>query len=315
MPLRLFFPAGRNTLCRVLLWLLTVGSARAGMQETLDAIRSSQFRFARAESEVPFLPLGWVQDRYYPNSSFEPEEGNLAGATVAENSFSLGAVLPTYVAERDMLMLGGDVLWDDIAVKSGPYSDQSVMVLTPVAAWLHQFGTDDLVGAFVAPMFSYECHAAETWGYSGYGGLIGMHYFSDQFQLLYGGVYQYSFGKSYGYPYLGVNWLPTPRCSVALVFPWPTVSYALTEDCLLQLAVTPGGSSWAQRENHYETTQSLSSWNLTIGAGYRLHQQFWFFADVGVAGLRGIEIDDGENHQRLESKPGLVFTLAIQFRP
>jgi len=285
------------------------------MQEILEAIHASEFRFARTQSEVPFLPLGWAQNRYYPNSTFKAEEGNLAEADAVENTFGLGGVLPAYVAQRDMLLLGGDLTFDNIAVKSGPYDDQSVLTLTPVAGWLHQLGEDDLVGAFVAPMFSYELRAAGDWGFSGYGGVVGMHYFSDEFQLVYGGIYQNSFGDSMGYPYLGVNWLPTPRWSIALVIPWPTISYAISDRWLVQLAVAPGGSSWARPDDDYESTQSLSSWNLTLGASYRFYEKLWLFAGVGVAGFRGITIESEGIEERLESKHSMILSLGLQFRP
>ena len=285
------------------------------MQEILEAIHASEFRFARTQTELPFYPLGWAQNRYYPNSTFRPAEGNLAEADVAENTFGTGAVLPAYVAQRDMLLLGGDVSVDYIAIKSGPYADQNVLTFTPVAGWLHQFGEDDLVGAFVAPMLSYEFRVAGNWGFSGYGGVVGMHYFSDEFQLLYGGIYQNSFGDSMGYPYLGVNWVPTPRLSIALVIPWPTISYAISDRWLLQLAVSPGGSSWARRDGNYESTQSLSSWNMTVGAGYRCYEKIWLFAGVGVAGFRGVTIEGEGIEERLESKPSMVFSFAVQFRP
>lgn len=313
--LRANYVRHRGALAVFLVLLLTTLTTSAGMQETLEAIQASQFRFARTTSEVPFMPLGWLQDRYYPNSTFRPEEGNLAEVDVAENTFGLGAVLPAYVAERDMLMLGGDFSLDHIAVKSGPYADQHVLTVTPVAAWLHQVGADDLVGAFVAPMFSYELRAANDWGFSGYGGVVGMHYFSDQLQLLYGGVYQNSFGDSMGYPYLGVNWLPSPRWSIALVVPWPTITYAVSDRWLVQLAVAPGGSSWVQHDGHFESTQSLSSWNLTLGASYRFYEKLWLSGGVGVAGLRNVTITQGDSEDRLESEPGLVLSLAIQFRP
>jgi hypothetical protein len=285
------------------------------MQETLEAIRNSQFRFARSKSEVPFVPLGWLQDRYYPNSSFEAEEGSLPDATATENTLGLGAVLPAFVAQRDMVLLGGDVTQDYISVKSGPYADQNVLVLTPVAAWLHQLGEDDLIGAFGAPMFSYELRSAQEWGFSGYAGVVGMHYFSDEFQLVYGGIYQNSFGENLGYPYLGLNWIPSPHWSVALVIPWPTVTYVISDRWLAQLTVAPGGSSWVRRHGDFESTQSLNSWNVTAGASYRFYEKLWLFAGVGVAGFRGVTIEQEDNEDRLESKPGLVFSLAIQFRP
>ena len=311
-------PCGRRKVIAIpilTLFVFTASTAHAGMQAVLEAIQASQFRFARTQSEVPFFPLGWAQDRYYPNSAFQPEAGDLASAVAAENTFGLGGVLPAHVAQRDMIMMGGDVSWDHIAVKSGPYPDQSVLTLTPVAAWLHQFGQDDLLGTFVAPMFSYEMRSANNWGFSGYCGVVGMHYFSDEFQLLYGGVYQNSFGASMGYPYLGVNWLPTPRWSIALVIPWPTISYAISDRWMVQLAVAPGGASWVQHDGQFESAQTLASWDMTLGASYRCYEKLWLTAGVGVAGFRGVTVEGDGGGSRLKSEPGMVFSLAVQFRP
>lgn len=285
------------------------------MQEMLDAIKGSEFRFMRSSSEVPFMPLGWLQDQYYPHSTFKAEHGGLPEATAAENTLSLGALFPAYVARRDMLLAGGNAAWDRIAVNSGPYNNQSVLSLTPVVAWLHQFGQDDMAVAFAAPIFSKELRRGEQWGTSGYGGVIGVHWYSDEYQLLYGGVYQNSFGQHAGYPYLGLNWLPTPRWAIAIVFPWPTVTYSLSDRWLLQLGIAPGGSSWVRRDGDFETTESLGSWNFTAGAGYRFYKRLWLFASAGVAGLRAVTMEGGGNRDRLESKPGAVFTLAVQFRP
>ena len=307
---------GRRRVALGLLWLAGAAQpASAGMQEILNAIQQSEFTFARTASEVPFMPLGWIQERYYSNSRFEAERDGLPSVTVAQNTLGLGAVLPPYVATHDMLLLGGDLSWNYIAVKSGPFQDQSVLRLTPVAGWLHQFANQELLGAFVAPILSKELRGDGPWGYSGYGGVVGMHWFSDEFQLLYGGVYEYSFGRHAGYPYLGLQWLPTPRCSLSLVYPWPTVTYAPADRWILQLGVGPGGTSWVQRGDGYETTESLASWNLTAGVGYRFYEKLWLFAGGGVAGLRGFEIESDDHQTRFESRPGPSFTVAIQFRP
>jgi hypothetical protein len=142
-----------------------------------------------------------------------------------------------------------------------------------------------------------------------------MHRINDEVQLLYGSVYENSFGRHAGYPSLGVLWLPSPKCSLSLVFPWPTLSYAPRDRWLLQLGMAPGGSSWVGRANDFETTQSFGSWNLNAGAGYRVHGKLWLFAGAGVAGLRDVKIESGDDRTRFESKPGIVFTLALQFRP
>ena len=77
----------------------------------------------------------------------------------------------------------------------------------------------------------------------------------------------------------------------------------------------PGGSSWVKRNGQFETTQSLSSWNVTAGAGYRLHEKLWLVTEVGMAGFRGATIESNGNEERLESSPSLLLSVAIQFRP
>lgn len=284
------------------------------MQEVLEAVRDSEFRFARSVSDVPFLPMGWAQDTWYPNAGFEPERGGLPAVFVEQNSASLGAFLPAYVGKRDMLLLGGDLTLDSVRIKKGIFRDQRVVRLTPVAAWLNQMTPDDLVGVFVAPMISKEIENGGPWGFSGYGGVVAMHYFSDTLQLLYGGVYHNNFGQHAAYPYFGINWIPDGKLSVALVFPWPTITYAPHPNWLLQVGVAPGGGSWTRRRGSYEITEYLGSWNLQAGAGYRLHSHFWLVASGGVTGLRGWE-SGSSGVLRYEAKPSAVFSLALQFRP
>ena len=91
--------------------------------------------------------------------------------------------------------------------------------------------------------------------------------------------------------------------------------YVPADRWLLQLGVTPGGSSWIKRGRDYETTESVSSWNVTASASYRIYEKFWLMAGAGVAGLREMEIENRGSSEQLNSKPGAVFTLAVQFRP
>ena len=305
----------RTTILLALALLVWPRTTRAGINEIMDAVQSSEFSFARSVSEVPFYPVGWAQDKFYPNTVFTDEKGVLPGARVVENTFNVGLVMPAYVAKRDLLLVGADLAWDELNVRSGPYADQSILRISPVAAWLHQFGSQETVIAFGTPILTKELQGNGPWGTSGYGGLIGMHWFSDQCQLLYGGVYEYSYGQSAGYPYLGVMWSPSPKWSVAVVFPWPSLTYAPRDRWLLQLGLAPGGSSWVKSGDGYQTTESLGSWNLTAGAGYRLSGKIWLFAGAGVAGLRGVQIESGGSQTRFDSQPGVVFTLALQFRP
>ena len=150
---------------------------------------------------------------------------------------------------------------------------------------------------------------------NGFGGVVGMHWQSDTLQWLYGAVFEYNFGARTLYPYFGVLWLPTPRWSVALAVPWPTVAYALSDRWLLESGISPGSTSWVTQGDEVQSTQSLGSWNFSVGGAYRLHGRFWLYAGAGVT--FGHELtyggSDGETRFDAESRP--VYTIALQFRP
>lgn len=289
--------------------------ASAAVDDILDAIRQSEFRFARAGSEVPFIPVGWLQYRYYPSTEFRNDQGLLPPAEATEHAASLGGVVPVYVASRDMLLLGGDLAWDSIKVTSGPYRDQRIARITPVAAWLHQFGTDHTVGAFVAPIASKELEQDRPWSVNGFAGFIGMYWYSDTLQWVYGGVYETYFGEDYVYPYLGLQWNPTSQWSVSLLLPWPTLTYAPAKGWLWQLGIAPGGSSWVANDNGYESTQAFGTWNATFGVGYQLQGPWWLYLGAGRTGFRGISQTSGGNERSLDAEPSAVYTIELQFRP
>jgi opacity protein-like surface antigen len=188
------------------------------------------------------------------------------------------------------------------------------MRVTPIAAWLHQFTKAEMLAAFAAPIFSREMRGKEPWGTNFFCGVVGMHWYNDRFQLLYGGVFENSFGQQRGYPYLGMLWMLSKHCSLSLVFPWPAISYVPRDRWLLQLGLAPGGSTWVRRGDGFETVQSFGSWNVNGGVAYRLRGPLWLYGSVGVAGLRGAGIGGAET-KRFASNPSPVFSLALQIRP
>jgi len=294
---------------------VATGAARAGIDDIIDAIQSSEFRFGRAKSEVPFPPLGWVQYRAYDAAEFRDPQGQRPPAVADEAAFSIGGLLPVYVAARDMLVLGGDYSLTSIGVRSGPYVDQRVQQATLVAAWLRQFGSSETVAMFAAPILSRDSRSDRPSHVNGFAGVIGMHWQSDTLQWLYGAVFEYNFGARSLYPYFGVLWLPTPRWSVALAVPWPTVAYALTDRWLLESGIAPGSTSWVTQGDQVQSTQSLGSWNFSLGAAYRLHGKFWLYAGAGLTFGRELTHGAPEGETRLDAESRPVYTIALQFRP
>jgi len=290
------------------------GPAAAGVDDLIDAIQSSEFRFGRAKSEVPFPPLGWVQYRAYDAAQFSDTQGLRPPAEADEQAFSVGGLVPVYVATRDMIVVGGDLSVTSIRVRAGPYRDQRVEQATLVAAWLRQLGSETLA-VFAAPIFSRDDRSDRPSHVNGFGGVIGMHWHSDTLQWLYGAVFEYNFGARTLYPYFGVLWLPTPRWSVALAVPWPTVAYSLNDRWLLEAGVSPGSTSWVTEGSEVQSTQSLGAWNFSVGAAYRLHGRFWLYAGAGRTFGRDLISGGTEGETRFDAESRPVYTLALQFRP
>jgi len=61
--------------------------------------------------------------------------------------------------------------------------------------------------------------------------------------------------------------------------------------------------------------QAPGAWDVVRGASHRFHEKFSLPGGVGVAGLRDVTITRTDSDGRFESQPGVVFSLAIQFRP
>jgi hypothetical protein len=295
--------------------LSPVPRAGAALAEVLAAIQESEFRFARTKSNVPFPPLAWVQTRHSSPTDFASTAGGTAPGSFIGKEFSQGLLAPIKWGKQDLVFLGENILVDQLDVESGPYTDQSIVTLTPMAAWLHQANADNMVGSFVAPLFSRDIGHNNVWGTQVWAGVVAMHWRNDRLQWLYGGVYEYSFGQNHIYPYLGLLWAPNPQWALALVFPWPTLSYVPRDRWMLSLAVSPGGSSWVAGTNEPEAVYSVGSWNLMANIGWRMHGKFWLQAGAGMAGLRSLKINVGGEDKAIEAHSTPAYTIAVQFRP
>jgi hypothetical protein len=293
---------------------LLASPAHAFIDDIIETVQRSEFRFVRSDSEIPFVPLSWVQTRSYLSTELVGETGGPPPGTFSETAFSEGLVLPAYVSTRDMLLLGEEVLFDKLDVESGPYSDQRVVSVAPIAVWLSQLDRENLLGVFAVPLFSREVEKHDSWGAQAFAGVIVMHWKSDRFQWLYGGVYEYSFGRHYFYPYLGAIWSPSRKCSLSLVFPWPTFNYAVNDRWLLSLGVAPGGSSWQAEPDGARVVYSFVGWNLDARVAWRFYERLWLQCGAGIAGLRRITITTGESATEIKSKPTLAFSVSVQFR-
>lgn len=292
------------------------GNVFGGVDDIVQAIASSELRFSRTESDVPFPALGWVKYHHYSTAEFANFEGGPSPGSFRQHEVNFGLVMPVHVAQRDIVLAGLDTSYDRFDFKSSAFHDAEVLTLTPVAGWLRQVNTDSQVVAFVAPMFSSALGDNTHWGTHAFAGLLGTYQATDHLMWIYGGVYEYSFGSHYVYPYLGLNWLPDPRWAVTLVVPWPSVTYAPNKRFFVHLGVAPGGASWRVRDGGEDTVASFGSWNVSAGAGYRFAGHFWLHGEVGMAGLHSLQITShGKSHLDADINRHPVLTLSVEFRP
>jgi hypothetical protein len=296
--------------------LLLLGASRTlgSVDSLIEAVQNSEFRFARTQSDVPFPPAGWLEVRYTPRTEFKSSSGEIAPGSFVETAFSQGVIGPVYVSQRDMLLLGENVFLEKADVQTGPYSDQRVLAVVPMAAWLRQIDRNNLGGAFIAPQFSRELNHDDSWGAQAYCGVIIIHWKTDTLQWVYGAVYEYSFGRNYIYPYLGALWLPNPKVSLSLTFPWPTLSYVPRDPFMLSIGLTPGGASWVSDRGGAKAVYSLNSWNLTANLAWRFYGRLWLQAGVGRSGLRSVKITTGSGDNVIETHSKTVYKLSVQFR-
>jgi Domain of unknown function (DUF6268) len=294
----------------------TAAEVDASIDDLVQAFAASEIKLSRVENDVPMPPLGWMQQRFYSSAEFSSYSGANPPGSFRQHETGVGLFLPAYIGRRDLVLAGLDASRDVFDFKSGSARDIEVLTLTPATGWLHQLNPDSQIGAFLAPMFSSAHSGSGRWGAQAFAGVLATHQARDSMTLIYGAVYEYSFGSHRGYPYLGLNWLPDRHWAVALIVPWPAISYAPTDRFFLQLGAQPGGTAWRLRADGEEAAANFGSWNLSASFGWRLANRLWLSGSAGFAGLRSFEVSDRQG-TRLEAEINgcPVFNLALQFRP
>ena len=89
----------------------------------------------------------------------------------------------------------------------------------------------------------------------------------------------------------GGIWMPTPRCSLGSVSS-PTSLISRADRWLLSVGISPAGSSWVRRQDGYENHAVVELVESHGGGGLSLLQKLWLFGGVGLAGFRGLDLED-----------------------
>ena len=251
--------------------------AHAGIDAMIEAVENSQVLFPRTDSDVPFMPMGWATYSYYGDADFGG--GGISG-NFREQQGSLGGVLPVYAKDKNILFAGLDAEYTDFHVTTSMQNDMDLWALTPLVADIHQLGDKTQIGGFAAPTFTSALNGGTPWNTGAFIGVLGAYYPNDRLAWFYGGVYQYSFGQNYLYPYLGFNWVLNKHWNICMIVPWPSIQYAPNDRVFFSLGATANGADFNAREDGRQASVVYGNYNLMASVGVRLHKYLWLTAGV-----------------------------------
>ncbi len=305
----------RRALCGLLLPAL--GALPAGatvLDAMLQQMQRSDFVFGRTDSYVPFPPLAYLTAVHHADSELDLAGGPLR---FSENSLSELLVAPVWIGKRDMALAGEFGQWQHVSFSDPASAQRDLYTFMPVLAWLKQTGSSNQLGAFVAPEYVSGSDVAgyKFTEYSGYGGIIDIYWRSPQFAWVYGGIAYFSGPQNLLFPYLGLLWMPDPHWSLALIVPWPSISYAPSASFLLQLGIVPSDGTLASTNNGRGLQLSYTSWDLRFITSWRLNHSLWLSAGVGWSGLGNLAFSDGGANSDYKLNRGVVWSLQLSLRP
>jgi len=285
------------------------------LDTTMLKLRTMEFEFARAESDIPFLPVMALGVTPYGKTTFR--EGDAEDSFRPVNATAYGT-LPLYIGQRGLALAVPYVGYTSFDFTGDQQDDASVTaVYLPVGlAW--QTGAGRQWVLFGMPEFYTPLDDDGDTVHSMMAGVLGRSFASDHTVWYYGAVYDRNFSDGYFLPYLGFTHAVNAQLNVSMIAPWPSVNYAVTRDLFLRAGVVPSGASWDVRGDpgEREAVMSFGGWNAGLWANARIRGAVWGAFGFGYSGLRGLEIDTEGEAQfdvAMESEPWV--TVSISIRP
>ena len=296
----------------LLLYLSSTPSFAVG-EQMIDAILRSDFIFDRNISNIPFIPLGWVQYTHQDSVSLKQ------GCTAADScdfkydSLSQGFGLPVWTGQKNMIILGQTLSADRLE-----FEDRSLRLYTGgiLAAWIMQPAPEWQLGAF-------------TYGYRGFNedegisqpkgnitGAVARYRHIPEFHTYWGGVRIDESDERVYYPYVGFDWYIGQKWAVTMLIPWPSVSYSKSVGTIYRLGALVSRNEWAIDSNGEVSSGSFNK----VDIGFSLERQFnnlaWWELRAGYSGYGKLSLQSGSGtsfESDIDSAPFIRF--AINFRP
>lgn len=276
----------------LLLLLLQAQTTRADsfIDQIVERIGKSNLTFERSRSNIPFVPVSFLNFKTYGSTKVENSDG-------IEFEYDLSfvsqmAVFPVYIGENDLIVIGDYVSWSTFDLSSSAPDNFEVGSLGFPIGWLRQVNRDWQVAAFTMPFGHYSTIGGASWSGQLMSGIFGRYIQNDSLWWAFGIYSDLNPVRSYALPYLGASWAISAEWTVSLILPWPSVLYAPNEDWLFSLGATPSGASWSIESNNEKVYYNLDAWDLGLSIERRIHNSIWLSAKTGIGGLRSLRISE-----------------------
>jgi hypothetical protein len=305
----------RATLAGVALLGASAPHADGLVDALVRRFAQSDFRFLRAQSNAPFLPLAWVSATSYEQAIFTRADGTMPETTFHQASVSQCALLPLPIGTRDAFVFGD---WLSLtrfeASNSSTARDLDVTSFAVPLGWIRQQTPDWQIAAFVAPL-GHDTDE-DAWYWETLGGIFARHTSSERSAWVVGIYFDVAPLEDFYTPYVGATLILNERWTLNAIMPWPSVTYAPTTNTMFRVGVSPSGTSWSIEPGERRPRLSLSAWNFGVAVEQRLYRSVWIGFEAGVSAIRGLSLV-GTDWQPPETKldnTGYAL-LTINFRP
>ena len=271
---------------------------------------ASDFVFSRTRSDVPFVPLAWIDVGSYRDTEVHDR-------SFRQTSLSEATLLPVLLGPRDALLVGQWGTWSRLESRDTSRHTE-VMNLSIPLGWARQASPDWQLAAFVAPSAN---HSGGEWYWDYMGGVFARYLGTPRLAWLFGFYAEITPPEELYVPYVGVTWTIDRHWTLSAVLPWPAVLYSPTPDWLLRLGLAPSSASWiadapVTGAPPQRLRADLTSWDFGLRIEKRTWNSLWLGGEAGLSGLRGFSFSGGK-WQAPEDNRGTdpYFLLTVTFRP
>lgn len=300
----------------LLLLALATHAGAASFEQVARQFMESDFVFSRAQSDVPFVPLAWIDLNTYQDSTLRTPSTDIRDLSFRQTSLSEGTLLPVLLGPRDALLVGQWGSWTRLS--SAHTQDTDATSIAAPIGWARQTSPDWQVAAFVAPSANLS---GDRWYWDYMGGAFARYLGTPKFAWVFGFYAEITPPEEFYVPYVGVTWTIDRHWTVSAILPWPAVLYSPTPDWLLRLGLAPSSASWIADtaltgEAPQRVRADFTSWDFGLRVEKRAWKSLWVGGETGVSGLRGFSFSGGDwQHPRVSLSSDPYFVLTATFRP